>query len=204
MKRAVALLILGALCLSLAACRKKVKDPTYEPASPSEWVEREQETQQTEPGSPTEGEELVTFWDEQPEMKTTEAIEIIQKEDADVTTEEYRKAVYTVNEDKATQVVEEALETKLQTPEVTKLFEGIGFHFIEGDTFKSARVKKELSKRGTYAYNEEKECYWFTFHDRTLAQSATGIEDQRSLKEYTQTLEWLLADPNVTVEALLD
>ncbi len=197
MKRAVALLILGALALGLTACNKEV-DPTIEPAKPSDYITQNK----TEEEQANLKQELVPFWEEQPEMKVEDAKEILEKKDVDVTTEEYRQAVYTVNEDKATQVVKEAFENKIQTPQVKELFSGIAFKFIEGDSFKSTEVAKQLSKLGTYALNPDAGYYWFTFHDRTLAQSAAGIEDGRSLKEYLFVLEWLLADPNVEVMAL--
>ncbi len=198
MKRAVALWLAAALLLGLTACQKEV-EPTVAPATPSEYIAKDK----TEEEQAELKQELVTFWEE-PEMEPEKAKEIVNKEDADVTTEEYRQAVYTVNEEKAAQLVEEAFETKTQTAEVKELFSGIAFKFIEGDTFKSAEVAKQLSKRGTYALNQEAGYYWFTFHDRTLAQAAAGIEDGRSLKEYTFVLEWLLADPNVEVLALKD
>ncbi len=201
MKRAVALWILAGLIFTLTACKKDVV-PTLEPTKPSELAEKAP----TQDGQPAPEQELVTFWEDQPEMKMEEAQEIIQKEEKDVTTEEYRQAVYTVNEEVATQIVEEAAKTKSQTAAVQDLFSGIFFKFIEGDSFKSPEVAKQLSKKGTYALDAETGYYRFSFHDRTLAQAAAGMREEHaahSIQEYTFVLEWLLADPNVEVKALL-
>lgn len=201
MKRAVALWVLAGMIFTLTACKKEIT-PTNEPAKPSEWVEKTPNAE----GQPADP-DLVTFWDAQPEMKMDEAQAIIAREDADVTTEEYRQAVYTLNEEVATQIVEEAAKTKTQTVAVKELFSGIFFKFIEGDSFKSKEVAKQLSKKGTYALEPETGYYRFSFHDRTLAQAAAGMKEEHtahSIQEYTFVLEWLLADPNVEVKALSD
>ena len=183
MKRLLILLAAGMLLLSLAGCKKN-------PAAP------------TQPTGPEE-KDYIDFHEEAEEMDIAGAQSYLQDETADVTTPEYRQAVYTVNQAKVSSVIDEAHALKQKTQAVTEVFDGIAFRFHEGETFASATVKKQLAKKGTYAWDEETGYYRFTLRDRTLAQAAVNLDDDHALEEYTAVLDLLLSDPNVIVKALL-
>lgn len=148
--------------------------------------------------------DYIDFKEEAPAMDLAEAESYLQKDSLDVTAPEYRQAVYTVNESKATDIIKEALEKETQTDAVKELFEGVNFRFIDGEGLASETVAHDLEKLGTFEWDEEAGCYVFNFYDRTLAQSAVRVQLDRShaLGQYREALELLLSDPNVEVDLL--
>lgn len=183
MKKILSFIIIAALLLCLPACKK-----TDQP-DPPEWMLDPQD------------ENIINFKKEIPEMSVSEAKSYLESADADPSTAQYRRAVYAVNESVATTTVQHAFSTGKQTDEVKKLFEKIDFDFINGEALESAEIKNRLSKRGLITKDENGN-YKFTFHDRTLAQTASNVKSDHAIGAYTEVLELLLNDPNVVVDTL--
>lgn len=182
MKKILSFILIAATLLSLASCKKpKTETP--------EWMLE------------TESETIVDFKSEVPEMSVSEAKSYLESEDADQSSAKYRRAVYTVNETVATTAVEEAFAAKKKTERVIELFEKIDFRYLDGEALQSPEIKNRLSKLGTISKDADGN-YQFTFHDRTLAQSAAYVKSDHALGAYTQVLELLLEDPNVTMDPL--
>lgn len=184
MKRIIALFCMPvALALMLSGCKSR----SLQPEKPIDTVK-----------------DYIDFQEEVSEMDLTDAQSYLQGENLDVTTPEYRQAVYTVNENKVATIIEDANSRQEQTDAVTEVFEGIDFQFIDGEGLQSETVKHDLAKLGTFAWDEETQGYRFTFHDRTLAQTAVRVDLERghALETYQEVLELLLSDPNVTVTIL--
>lgn len=182
MKKILSYILIAAALLSLSACKKPL------PKEDPEWMK------------PLE-ENVVDFKKEAPEMSVSEAKSYLEQENPDPATPQYRRAVYTVNESVVTDAVEEAFEKKEQTDAVTQIFEKIEFSYISGDALESPEIKNRLSKRGLITKDENGN-YQFTFHDRTLAQSASNVKSDHAIDAYTEVLELLLQDPNVVVDTL--
>ena len=182
MKRFLSYILIAVTLLTLASCKKPSakEDP--------EWMQ------------PIE-ENIVDFKKEVPDMSVSEAKSYLESEEADPASAKYRRAVYAVNESVVSDAVKEAFETKKKTDTVTKLFEKIEFSYIEGDTLENPEVKNRLSKRGLITQDAEGN-YQFTFHDRTLAQTAANVKSDHAIGAYTEVLELLLQDPNVIVDTL--
>lgn len=183
MKKILSFIIIATLLLCLPACKK-----TDTPPDP-EWMLDPQD------------ENIINFKKEIPEMSVGEAKTYLESSDADPTTAQYRRAVYAVNEAVVTDAVKASFSIGKQTDEVKKLFEKIDFNFINGEALESAELKNRLSKRGLIE-KEEDGTYKFTFHDRTLAQTASNVKSDHAIGAYTEVLELLLNDPNVIVDTL--
>lgn len=177
MKKLFSFLMISLLALSLAACNQ--------PETPAK--------------EPDKGYD--SFREHTEEMTLEEAETYLQKEAPDETKNQYKEAIYTVNENAAAAVIEKAQKAQKQTEEVTALFSGISFKFLEGDQFGSETVRNKLSKYGSCAAAGDG-WYLFTFYDRTLAQNAITMDNDHALREYTTVLELLLSDPNVTVKTI--
>ncbi len=182
MKKILSFILIAIVLLSLASCKKPLsqEDP--------EWMQ------------PIE-ENIVDFKKEVPDMSVSDAKTYLESEEADPASAKYRRAVYAVNESVVTAAVEEAFDKKEKTDTVTKIFEKIDFSYINGDALESPDVKNRLSKRGLITQDEEGN-YQFTFHDRTLAQTAANVKSDHAIGAYTEVLELLLSDPNVVVDTL--
>lgn len=193
MKKILSVLIILLLIAGLSGCKKDVAeggtDETQEP-----------ESGQTETQEPQDN---IDFRAEAEEMSPGDAQAYLQSEEADQTSVQYKEAVYTVNETVAESIISDARENTTQTDELNELFDGIYFQFLEGDQFGSETVRRKVFARGTYEL-EESGWYRFTFYDRTLAQAAVSLDNDHSLSAYTEVLELLLSDPNVTVKTLLE
>ncbi|MBQ7090055.1 MAG: hypothetical protein IJN82_02960 [Clostridia bacterium] len=180
---ALLLLLLGGLC----GCRSE-EATTAEPARYIEFLEKE----------------------ESEIMKPEEAAKVLQAENADPATQEYREAAYSFNKSTVAAVIKEAQDTQKKTPEVTEVFEGVFFRFLNGEAkFENDAVRKKLIKLGLWEKAEgSEEWYVFTFHDRTLAQASVNMTKgqgvDHSLNEYADVLELLLSEPNVTVQTFLE
>ena len=182
MKKILSFILVITALLSLAACKKQL------PKEDPDWMQPVQE-------------HIVNFKKEIPDMSVSEAKSYLESNEADPATAEYRRAVYAVNESVVTAAVEEAFAQKAQTDTVTKLFEKIDFSYIVGEALESPEIKNRLSKRGLITQDEEGN-YQFTFHDRTLAQTAANVKPDHAIDAYTEVLELLLQDPNVVVDTL--
>ena len=182
MKKILSYILIAITLLTLSACKKPL------PKEDPEWMKPPEEN-------------IVDFKKEVPDMSVSDAKTYLESEDADPASAKYRRAVYAVNESVVTAAVEEAFDKKEQTDTVTKIFEKIEFSYINGDALESPDVKNRLSKRGLITKDEEGN-YKFTFHDRTLAQSASNVKTDHAIGAYTEVLELLLNDPNVVVDTL--
>ena len=182
MNKILSFILIMSVLLGLSACKKQL------PQEDPEWMQ------------PLE-ENIVDFKKEVPDMSVSEAKSYLESDEADPTTAKYRRAVYAVNESVVTAAVEEAFEKKEKTDTVTKLFEKVSFSYISGEALESPEVKNRLSKRGLISKDEEGN-YQFTFHDRTLAQTAVNVKNDHAISAYTEVLELLLQDPNVVVDTL--
>ncbi len=181
MKRIFSLLFILLLVLNLSACKEQgqAESPAVAP-------------------EPTDN---IDFRGQAEEMTEASAKEYLEREETDETSVQYKEAVYTVNESIATEYIEEAKEARSETEEVRGLFNGLFFKFIQGEGYASQTVTKGLLSKGTYEKGEDG-WYRFIFYDRTLAQTAVHLENEHALAEYTEVLELLLSDPNVTVKPL--
>ena len=182
MKKILSFILVITALLSLAACKKQL------PKEDPDWMQPVHE-------------HIVDFKKEVPDMSVSEAKSYLENKEADPATAEYRRAVYAVNESVVTAAVEEAFAQKAQTDTVTKLFEKIDFSYISGDALENPEIKNRLSKRGLITQDEDGN-YQFTFHDRTLAQTAANVKSDHAIDAYTEVLELLLQDPNVVVDVL--
>ena len=182
MKKILSFILVITALLSLAACKKPL------PQEDPDWMKPVQE-------------HIVNFKKEIPDMSVSEAKSYLESNEADPATAEYRRAVYAVNESVVTDAVKEAFEKKAKTDTVTKLFEKIDFSYINGEALENPEIKNRLNKKGTIAQDEEGN-YQFTFHDRTLAQTAANVKSDHAIDAYTEVLELLLSDPNVVVDVL--
>jgi len=181
---ALLLLLLGGLC----GCQSEENPQTAEPAHYIEFLEKE----------------------ETEIMPPEKAAEVLQAENADPATEEYREATYSYNKATVATVIKEAQTAKKQTEEVKEVFEGVFFRFLNGEAkFENEAARKKLIKLGLWEKAEgSEEWYVFTFHDRTLAQASVNMTEGRgedhSLNEYAEVLELLLSEPNITVQTFLE
>ncbi len=195
MKKILSFIIIMGLLGSMAACKKApAPQPTPQP-------QPEQTAPTPDWALPPEGEGYIDYKAEQEEISVNDALALIADPNADQGSSEYRNAVYTVNENFASEVIDQAHSTNTKTPEVQDLFKGIAFSFIEGDDFANAEIRNRIRKLGTFEKGEDG-IYTFTFHDRTLAQSAVTLNDPHALMAYTEVLDLLLSDANVTVVVL--
>lgn len=181
MKKLLSCFLILALVLGLTACKERTEDPA-----------------QTD--TPV-AKDYDSFRENTEEMTLEEAEAYLQDEAADQTADQYKEALYTVNENAVSGIIEAARDAEEVTEEVTELFSGIFFKFLNGDQFSEPKVQKKLAKLGSFAAAEDG-WYCFTFYDRTLAQAAADMENDHALEEYTAVLELLLSDPNVTVKNL--
>lgn len=181
MKKLLCCLVILALSLSLFACK-------------------EQSETSAETDTPVV-KDYDSFRENTEEMTVEEAEAYLQEEAADPAADQYKEALYTVNENAVSQVIQEAREAEEVTAEVETLFEGIYFKFLEGDQFGDPMIENKLTKLGSYAAGEDG-WYCFSFYDRTLAQAATTMDNDHALTDYTAVLELLLSDPNITVKTL--
>ncbi len=188
MRNIVSLFIIVLLTLGLTACQKE--KPQATPAEPVDYIEFLSE-------------------DESEQIAPEDAQKVLEAEDADFASEEYREAAYAYNKHTVAGYIQEAQRIQKKTDEVTEIFEGVYFRFLDGTpNFESTTVRKKLIKLGTWAPAEEnEEWYLFTFYDRTLAQASVNLTkggSDHSLNEYAEVLELLLSEPNVTVRTFLD
>lgn len=193
MKKILSFLLIAMLLLSLIGCKK-------EPEAAEQ--QSQGQTQTPEWAKKPEGEGYIDFRAEAKAPTVSEAKKILANESVDKASAEYRQAVYTVNESAVNTEVEAAKEAGKPSERAKVYFKGISFYFIEGDTFANQEIYKRVLKKGTLS--QQKDGTWYlTFHDITLAQSAT-LTRPHALEEYTEILELLLNDTNVVVLALED
>ena len=168
---AVALLVLG-----MAGCKKQPEEPAV-----------------------TERPKDFNSFREQTEEMTVEEAEEYLNENTDDTTPAYKEALYTVTENKAAEVIQDARNKKKETAAVRELFKGIFFQFREGTDFTDATIKQKLFMRGNWTLQEDG-WYAFTFIDRTLSEGAVSMENDHSLDAYAEIIELLLSDSNVVLK----
>ena len=195
MKKILSIIIISGLLCSLAGCKK----PN---ATPQQVTPQQEQTSPTPSWAlPPEGEGYIDYKAEQAELSVNDALALVQDPQADPKSAEYRNAVYTINENYAAEVIGNAYATSEQTPEVKTLFNGIAFSFIEGEDFANAEIRNRIRKLGSFEKGADG-IYTFTFHDRTLAQTAANLKDPHALQAYTEVVDLLLSDTNVTVVVL--
>jgi hypothetical protein len=194
MKKFLSIILIGGLLCSMASCKKA--------PAPQPQAQPQQETAPTPDWMlPPEGEGYIDYKAEQEEISVNDALVLIEDPQADPKSAAYKNAVYTVKENFASEVIDNAHSTNTKTPEVEDLFKGIAFSFIEGDNFANAEIRNRVRKLGNFEKGADG-IYTFTFHDRTLAQSAVNLNDPHALRAYTEVLDLLLSDTNVKVVVL--
>lgn len=176
MKKILMFLIAATLVISLSGCKKPADTPDPQP----------------------EDKGYTSFREETTEMTVEQAKTYLQ-EHADPTDPQYKEAIYTTVENEVEQIILEARAKDAETPAVKEVFSAILFQFREGADFADPIIRQKLFMRGNWAPAEEG-WYSFTFIDTTLANTAVTMENDHALKEYTEVLELLLSDPNVTVK----